>query len=385
MSHKTESTSLEIMRQRLQEKQAQLRKQAKADEGGVADPNLQGYVTPPVDPNAVNARNQLPAQGTGAPAAPQTNLNEHTRPGQNSPVPGTDSQNARDNAAKSPTENIAKIAHNIRHTQALLSGRAQPSAAKTAGQAGGWDPQVLAKMASELGTTPEQLSYMTPEQLAMHTREKLASVAAACLAVEEGADTMAYLLRKKAGTDECRKIISEAVNSYALMHKQASYEEEQYASEQYQIQLAQKQAAQALYELTKNASVDDINAINAYGSAIDRARHEFLEVATPDVDGYTAFVNGLKQAAADAEMLEQGHDPTQHDGPDSTEGDENGIGSELEQALAQAIQEGKLTPEQAAQLMQQLQTDVGGQDTPDQDVEEDYKQAAAGLNIRWSR
>ena len=366
---------------RLRAEHAAMRKQA-AEDTGVPDPNERGEISVPKDQKADNALAALPQNASGQPVARNdANLMRDTHAGLNSPVPATSDQNAKDDAATSPTTDLSKIANNLRN---LMQGINQEPA-KTAAQpqAGGWDPRVLNKLASDLGVDAKDLGSMTPESFADFTRTKLANTMAMILEVEGGAEAVGELLEKKAGQDEARNVIQTAINSWALFSKEASYAETLAAQQAAEAQQMQNLYAERFNELTKNASQADVIKMAHFEAAIDQASEKFNEA------GLHAFLMGMKRAAADVEGIEQGMDPSaleQGQMPADEQGQpqEDGEIGELEQALQQALAEGKITPEIAAQIIQELQGGGGeGEQTPEAAAQDDLKSAAAGFGFNW--
>jgi len=398
---------IEQIKERLRNTQQALRKQA-ADDGGVSDPNERGSVTPKDDPKYGEANADVPnmtnSATTGVGSTNQTNLQQPLNPSQTGTnVPSTDRQEPKDDAATAPTTDISKIAARIKQ---LISPTAPPPATEPAKTAtatapaappeNGWDPEVKTKMATALGIDEATLETLTPEKLEELTRDRLVKLATLALEAEGGVETMAELIEKKAGQDEVRLVIQQAVTSHALMSKEASYEEEQAAAQLAHLQQVQEAARANFQELTKNASEHDVAIMRQFDAAIEKAASLFLAGDTPNQEAFEAFVGGMKQAAADMEAIEAGQTPPGMEPaegeamppegempPEGAEGMEGDPGSEekmLLAALEQALAEGKIQPEQAAQILEALQAE-GAPDTPENVVEEDMKAAAAGLSI----
>lgn len=384
---------------RLRNAQAALRKQA-ADDGGVADPNERGSTTPKDDPKYGPANASVPnmvnSATTGNGSTGQTNLQEPLKPSQvGTNVPSTDRQEPKDDAATQPDTPIGKIAASAQRIRALLGKEAPPAApaepAKQAGDkqdtppASGWDPAVRQKMAEALGIDEAALETMSQEQFAEHTRDRLCKIATLVLEAEGGVETITELLEKHAGAMEARAIIGEAVNSYAAMSKIAS-EDIAAAQEQANQAEAMRQEAMASFaELTKDATEADTIAMREYGQAIEKAAAMFLQGPDADPEAFRNFLIGMKQAAADVAALEAGNAPMGME-PEGDEvpqegGDEAMNAEALIMALEEALQTGQITPEQAAQLMDELQAGGAATDTPEAVVEEDMKAAAAALGI----
>lgn len=376
---------------RLRATHAAMNKQAAEDNGGVSDPNDRGDTTVPKDEKADNALAALPQNATGAPA-PRNDANSMnaTHAGLNCPVPSTGDQNSKDDAATSPTTDLNKIANNLRNLMSEFNGMPQAPAAPAAKQAGntqaqGWDPSTLTKLANSLGVDEQTISTMTPESFADFTRTKLANTMSLILEAEGGADAVAEILEKKAGQDEARATIQQAVNSHALFSKEASYEQHQAALQMHELEQTQAALANHFNYLTAGATQADVVKMAHYEAAIDQAAEKFNEA------GLQAFLVGMKRAAADVEGIEQGMDPSvleQGQMPVDEEGaEQEGVdGSELEAALTQALQEGKITPEMAAQIIQELQGGEGvegAEGSPEAAAAEDIKTACAGLGLQW--
>lgn len=374
---------------RLRAQHEAMSKQA-AEDTGVPDPNDRGTTNVPVDEKANAALAALPQNSSGAPAARNDAGNmQGTHAGLNCPVPATGDQNAKDDAATSPTSDLGKIANNLRNLMTEFRGGApveQPKQAQV--QAQGWDPQVLTKLANSLGVDERALAVMTPAAFEDFTRTKLANTMAMILEVEGGAETVGELLEKKAGRDEAIAVIQQAVTSHALFSKEASYEQQLAAQEMQEMQEVQDALAERFAHLTKNASQADVIKMAHYEAAIDQAAEKFNE------QGLQAFLLGMKRAAADVEGIEQGIDPAALEAgampmPEEGEAPEGEVdGSELEAALQMALEQGKITPEIAAQILEELQGAEGGAEgdmegSPEAAAAEDFKAAAAGLNLNW--
>lgn len=373
---------------RLRATHAAMNKQAAEDTGGVSDPNDRGNTSVPKDEKADNALAALPQNSSGAPAARNDAGNTSaTHAGLNCPVPATGDQNAKDDAATSPTTDLGKIANNLRNLMADFNGKPQSAPAKQAGntQAQGWDPSTLTKLANSLGVDEQTISTMTPESFADFTRTKLANTMSLILEAEGGADAVAEILEKKAGQDEARAVIQQAINSHAMFSKEASYEQHQAALYMQELDQAQQALAEQFNYLTAGATQHDVIKMAHYEAAIDQAAEKFNE------QGLQAFLIGMKRAAADVEGIEQGMDPSaleQGQMPPDEEGQEQPSedGSDLEAALTQALHEGKITPEMAAQIIQELQGAEGGEGdegSPEAAAEDDIKTACAGLGLQW--
>jgi hypothetical protein len=380
------------IRDRVLVTQQALRKQA-ADDGGVADPNDRGQVTPQKDPKSDPALANVPPNNLSGVSATrdQTLLNalKPSQTGEN--VPSAGRQEPKDEAATSPTTDLGKIAARAQKVKDLLKPQPKAAAAPAAvtpPPADGWDPDVRQKMANALGIDETALEQLTPDKLAEITRDRLVKIATLALEAEGGVETISELLEKKAGADEARLVLQQAVNSYGLMTKEASYEEQQAAEYVAALEQTQMEALSQFQELTKNASASDVKAMAQFNAAVDHGTRTFLG-DQPQPELFEAYLSGMKQAAADLAMMEQGQAPEgmpPEEGempPEMAEGEEaeGGGEEELLAALEQALQEGQISPEQAAQLMEELQAAAGGPDTPENVVEEDIEAASAGLGL----
>lgn len=279
---------------------------------------------------------------------------------------------AADEAVKSPTTPLSKMAQALRELQQKSAGAVAaaptakpvpgatpaptPAARPTTGAAPAPAPAPV-KQASQ-GTFELPISLLPDNSL----MDKLASIGGIMLGSEAGQQMVAEVLEKEAGIAEARAIIAEA---QATMEKEAAsqfYEEHDMINTNYAGM--QKSAAAA-----QSAHVAWFNSFNT-----DMEKH--------------AYMNGAEDGAAVADAIESGEDPEEladvsdeevleylqelvESGQISQEeaeavlqsigdaGEDGLTPEEMAQALTEAVEAGEITPEHAQALAEQYMAEFG--------------------------
>lgn len=279
---------------------------------------------------------------------------------------------AADEAVKSPTTPLSKMAQALKELQQKSAAATAPAAAPAATPAA--KPAAPAAAPAPAATAPapatpvkqaSQGTFELPVSLLPDNSlmDKLASIGGIMLGSEAGQKMVAEVLEKEAGIAEARAIIAEA---QATMEKEAAsqfYEENNMMYNQPNTMM-QKSAAAA-----KSAHVAWYNSFNT-----DMEKN--------------AYMNGAEDGAAVADAIEAGEDPEAladvsdeeviaylqelvESGQISQEeaeavlqsigdaGEDGLTPEEMAQALTEAVEAGEITPEHAQALAQQYMAEFG--------------------------
>lgn len=280
---------------------------------------------------------------------------------------------AADEAVKSPTTPLSKMAQALKELQQKSAATTAPAATPAAAPAAKPAAPAAAPAAAAPAPTPaaapvkqaSQGTFELPVSLLPDNSlmDKLASIGGIMLGSEAGQKMVAEVLEKEAGIAEARAIIAEA---QATMEKEAAsqfYEENNMMYNQPNTMM-QKSAAAA-----KSAHVAWYNSFNT-----DMEKN--------------AYMNGAEDGAAVADAIEAGEDPEAladvsdeeviaylqelvESGQISQEeaeavlqaigdaGEDGLTPEEMAQALTAAVEAGEITPEHAQALAQQYMAEFG--------------------------
>lgn len=304
------------------------------------DPTHQGTVTAKDHPDGDStAKTRLPAgQKKNSPE-----LNDNRIPGPDlavsgtgNDVPGTQSGDAKDDKATSPTTPIDKIAaidgimSRINNLKKSASASAEkPAAAKTDGE-----KPAAAK------TDVEKPASASPADA--YTDEFHIKLSRAILNVEGGAEFAERIMQKSAGVDKARELVAAAGEQEVLM-AQAEYEEELY-KQAMEEELADQE--QLWEEYTKNASAEDMALIEKSARLHATARRGLKPY---EDESYTA--GAIKAAMMDDAMAAGEEFPEEAEdlGPE-----------EIIAVLDELVSSGQLPQEAAIQVAEQLLAEQEG-------------------------
>lgn len=337
---------------------------------GIKDPNCKGTVSIPgfgdgADRSALRLPESAKSNTANEDAISLCNVSKPAGTGEGSyitPVNG----DAKDEAAKSPTAALSKIA---RQSAALKAAAAAMAPAET--------------MAPETTQAPANVELPAQFSQDSNLMSKLASISATMLATEEGRRAVSSYLEKEAGRHEVNSLIAQV---------RGELEEE-----------IQKSAA-AYYDQTQ-----DVRGYAEFRkeAALAQTHEAWLESCQSDLEKI-AYAQGAMDGAAAAEAMEAGAEPTIPGAEGPTEEDlmqviqelvasgqvspqeveavlaligeaaADGVnGPELAAALEQAVQSGQMTPADAEMIAEQVITGNLGGDIPVAPGEEDAAMAAA--------
>lgn len=279
---------------------------------------------------------------------------------------------AADEAVKSPTTPLSKMAQALKELQQKSAGAVAPAAAPAAkpapaAAAPAAKPAPAAAPAAPASAPVKQASQGTfelpvsllPDNSLM---DKLASIGGIMLGSEAGQQMVAEVLEKEAGIAEARAIIAEA---------QATME---------------KEAASQLYEET-NMINTNYAGMQKSAAAAQHAHVAWINSFNTDMEK-NAYMNGAEDGAAVADAIEAGEDPEAladvsdeeviaylqelvESGQISQEeaeavlqsigdaGEDGLTPEEMAQALTEAVEAGEITPEHAQALAQQYMAEFG--------------------------
>jgi len=297
---------------------------------GLKDPAHAGEKTPPKHPEGDNPKE------VKRPAHP-TNKDDTTEQEDQSgnlsvadtgkDVPSTENGNAKEEAAKSPTTPISKIAGIRQRLDAVLNNK--PATDKPTAK-----PAAEPKKAGEGDAT---LQDMTPSD------DVLRKIALRVISTEKGAAFVTDLFREDAGEESARELVKSAAEQQRLI-TEALQQEELYKQAAYNRQLQ----LQALWqEYTKNASEEDIKK----AILIERTHTKIASTLEYDFEK-AAYGQGVEDAAMMQDMMAGGEEiPGEAPQPSI---------QEIEALLMQAVQAGEITEEEAMQLLAELEAAQGG-------------------------
>lgn len=332
---------------------AQITKKA-SDDGGVPAEGDRGTATVPSDPPI----DGLPANNTNTPGGGVKPYDQTLKPGDTGTgVPATSSQNAKDDAATSPTTDLSKIAARMARISAAASGKPtmepapekatdaptmEPAPAKAAG-APAFDAEVLMKMGSLLVKT------------------------------ESGRALGLALLEEEEGDKFASQVIQEAVQASAIFEHLG----EKAASDHYNAM-----AQEAHYEQQKAAAVDQFNQIYNNATPAEREEIEYLAKVAAWADSQPDFAHPLMKEAFAAGMTDGAEDMEGMEaGEAMPTGEEEPAPEEITMLIQQALQEGKIDEATATALMDELAGGAGQSPEEagavDPAMEEEMKAAAA--------
>lgn len=277
---------------------------------------------------------------------------------------------AADEAVKSPTTPLSKMAQALKELQQKSAAAPAPASAPAPAPTAAQSVQAPAKPTQAPTTAPvtqatksasqtfELPVSLLPDNSLM---DKLASIGGIMLGSEAGQRMVAEVLEKEAGIAEARAIIAEA---QATMEKEAA--SQFYAEQNMNYNMGMNKSAAA----AQSAHVAWINSFNT------------------DMEK-TAYMNGAEDGAAVADAIEAGEDPEAladvsdeeviaylqelvESGQISQEeaeavlqsigdaGEDGLTPEEMAEALRAAVESGEITPEHAQALAQQYLAEFGG-------------------------
>lgn len=278
---------------------------------------------------------------------------------------------AADEAVKSPTTPLSKMAQALKELQqksaaapapapaAPAAPAAKPAAPATAPAAAAPAPAAAPVKQASQGTFELPVSLLPDNSL----MDKLASIGGIMLGSEAGQKMVAEVLEKEAGIAEARAIIAEA---------QATME---------------KEAASQFYEENNMMYNQPNTAMNKSAAAAKSAHVAWYNSFNTDMEK-NAYMNGAEDGAAVADAIEAGEDPAAladvsdeeviaylqelvESGQISQEeaeavlqsigdaGEDGLTPEEMAQALTAAVEAGEITPEHAQALAQQYMAEFG--------------------------
>lgn len=331
---------------------------------GIKDPNCKGTVSIPgfgdgADRSALRLPESAKTNTANEDAISLCNVSKPAGTGEGSYITPANGD-AKDEAAKSPTAALSKIA---RQSEALKAAAA-----------------AMTPVAPQAPANVELPAQFSQDSTLM---SKLASISATMLATEEGRRAVSSYLEKEAGRHEVNSLIDQV---------RGELEEE-----------IQKSAA-AYYDQTQ-----DVRGYAEFRkeAALAQTHEAWLESCQSDLEKI-AYAQGAMDGAAAAEAMDAGADPTIPGAEGPTEEDlmqviqelvasgqvspeeveavlaligeaaADGVnGPELAAALEQAVQSGQMTPADAEMLAEQILTGNLGGDIPVAPGEEDAAMAAA--------
>lgn len=280
---------------------------------------------------------------------------------------------AADEAVKSPTTPLSKMAQALKELQQKSAAAAAPAAAPAPAPAAS-APTTAATPAAPAPAAPapapavkkaSQGTFELPVSLLPDNSlmDKLASIGGIMLGSEAGQKMVAEVLEKEAGIAEARAIIAEA---------QATME---------------KEAASKFYEENNMMYNQPNTAMNKSAAAAKSAHIAWYNSFNTDMEK-NAYMNGAEDGAAVADAIEAGEDPEAladvsdeeviaylqelvESGQISQEeaeavlqsigeaGEDGLTPEEMAQALTAAVEAGEITPEHAQALAQQYMAEFG--------------------------
>lgn len=286
---------------------------------------------------------------------------------------------AADEAVKSPTTPLSKMAQALKALQQKSASAPAPAPAPAAKPAPAQAPAQAPAPAAKPVAAPAQAPAPAPvKQASQGTFElpisllpdnslmdKLASIGGIMLGSEAGQKMVAEVLEKEAGIAEARAIIAEA---------QATME---------------KEAASQFYA-ENNMMYNQPNTMMQKSAAAKSAHIAWLNSFNTDMEK-NAYMNGAEDGAAVADAIEAGEDPEAladvsdeeviaylqelvESGQISQEeaeavlqsigdaGEDGLTPEEMAQALTAAVEAGEITPEHAQALAQQYMAEFGAEE-----------------------
>jgi polyhydroxyalkanoate synthesis regulator phasin len=259
---------------------------------------------------------------------------------------------AADEAVKSPTTPLSKMAQALRELQQKSAGAVAANSVATA------QAPAPVKQASQ-GTFELPVSLLPDSSL----MDKLASIGGIMLGSEAGQQMVAEVLEKEAGIAEARAIIAEA---QATMEKEAAsqfYEEYDMINTNYAGMQKSAAAAQSAHvawfnsfntDMEKNAYMNGAEDGAAVADAIESGEdpEALADVSDEEVIEYLQeLVESGQISQEEAEAVLQAIGDAGEDGLTP---------EEMAQALTEAVEAGEITPEHAQALAQQYMAEFGG-------------------------
>lgn len=280
---------------------------------------------------------------------------------------------AADEAVKSPTTPLSKMAQALKELQQKSAAATAPAPAPAAPAAPAAKPAAPATAPAAAAPAPtpapvkqaSQGTFELPVSLLPDNSlmDKLASIGGIMLGSEAGQKMVAEVLEKEAGIAEARAIIAEA---------QATME---------------KEAASQFYEENNMMYNQPNTAMNKSAAAAKSAHVAWYNSFNTDMEK-NAYMNGAEDGAAVADAIEAGEDPEAladvsdeeviaylqelvESGQISQEeaeavlqsigdaGEDGLTPEEMAQALTAAVEAGEITPEHAQALAQQYMAEFG--------------------------
>lgn len=314
-------------------------KQASGDQEavhGMKDPANKGTVTPPDHPDGdSDKKKNLPASATNESHEGEQLTDKDTNPsstGENVPGPVADG-NTKEDAANSPTVPLSKIAKNISGVMEGIKNLQNKSAAAPAA------PAKKTEETKSAGTEDVAGKFeFTPE---FHI--KLASL---ILETEEGTKYAQELLRKAAGAEKAQELISAALNQQQVALEYAAYNDDMAKRAAYQ----QAQQEAAFEQLYKSASVEERKQIDKFASV----HGAVLQILPTDFEKH-AYMGGADAGAGMMEQEAAGQEPSVPGGGEEPLGMEDIVA-----ILESLVAEGKIQPEEAQAIAEQLMGGEGG-------------------------
>lgn len=268
---------------------------------------------------------------------------------------------AADEAVKSPTTPLSKMAQALKELQQKSAAAAAPAPAPAAPA----EPAPVEAAPAEPVKKASQGTFELPVSLLPDSSlmDKLASIGGIMLGSEAGQKMVAEVLEKEAGIAEARAIIAEA---QATMEKEAAsqfYAENNMTNNQPNTAMdksaaAAKSAHIAWYnsfntDMEKNAYMNGAEDGAAVADAIEAGEdpEALADVSDEDVIAY------LQELVASGQISQEEAEAVLQAIGDA--GEDGLTPEEMAQALTAAVEAGEITPEHAQALAQQYMAEFG--------------------------
>lgn len=335
---------------------------------GIKDPNCKGTVSIPsfgdgADRSALRLPESAKSNTANGDANVLCTVSKPAGTGEGSyitPVNG----DAKDEAAKSPTAALSKIAQ---QSQALKEAAAAMNNTQPQQQA------------------PTNTKVDLPEQFRQDSSlmSKLASISATMLATEEGRQAVSSYLEKEAGRQEVNGLLAQVQRELAQeMQKAAAAQQQQEVPMRGYAEFRKAAALAKTHEAWLESCQSDLEKLAYAQGAMDgevaaEAMDAGMEPSIPGADGPTEedLMAVIQELVASGQVSPQEVNAVLAlIGQAAADGVN---GPELAAALEQAVQSGQMTPENAEMLAEQVLTGGGAGDIPVAPGEEGIAEAAA--------
>ncbi len=297
--------------------------------------------------------------------------------------PSTESQNAKDDAATTPTADLSKIAGlgaRIQRITAVAAGSAAPDPSKAAGAAAAPAAAPAVQQQQQAAPAPGAAPAKSAGDTAPFTADVLTKLGSLLVQSEGGVAQGYALLELAEGEKFASQAIQECVYASQVYEKQAADANDQHLEALAHYQQIEQQKEAAAHEFgriydsatpAERAQIEHMAKCAAWAEAQPALAHPMLKAA---------FGEGMADGADDMDAMEGGEAPPT--------GEEDISPEEIAMLIQQALQEGKIDEATATALMDQL-AGGEGQDPAamggapggaDPAMEEEMKAAAALVN-----